>query len=56
MVERLIGLRGCGDDGRLVGLEDLQPVRDVAGMAFVKVCRQTQFITDPGTYLLGDIS
>ena len=53
MVERLIGLRGCGDDRRLVGLEDLQPVRDVAGMAFVKVCRQTQFIANARTHLLG---
>jgi len=54
MVECLIGLRGRGDDGRLVGLEDLQPVRDITGMAFVEVCRKAQFIADPGTHLLGD--
>jgi hypothetical protein len=29
---------------------------DVAGVAFMEVCGETQLITDPGTDLLGYIS
>lgn len=55
-VGRLGGLTGGGEDGLLVGLEDLQPVVDIGGMVGARLQRDPEVSAEEGRAQLRHIS